>query len=160
MTLQIPFLSRTVTPIVLLLLALSGTPGSLALPDPDPLQSRTIHTFNIVEGQVVRLSWTEGEAGLSIRSAVIATGDQRLRISLAPASVLYQTGFTLAKGDRLTVRLFSADTGEPVQVQKAMNRTSGVSVRLRSIHGEPLWDASGRWHGVCPGNPVTNRASN
>ena len=160
MTLQIPFLSRTATPIVLLLLTLSGTPGSLALPDPDPLQSRTIHTFNIVEGQVLHLNWIEGEDGLPIRSAVIVDGDRQLRISLAPASVLDQTGFTLETGDRLTVRLFSAAADGPAQVQKAMNRTSGVSVRLRSIHGEPLWDGNGRWHGVCPVNHASSLASN
>jgi hypothetical protein len=107
-----------------------------------------------LEGTVAELREAEGEGGLSLRGFVLATGRDEdggaavEQILLAPDGALAEAGFEVEVGDRVRVRVFVTAGSRTAYAQKALNRTRGRMVRLRTLRQEPLWDAAGRWQGA------------
>lgn len=64
-------------------------------------------------------------------------GASPVRVRIAPSSVLDSEEFRLAPGDRVQVRVFSDES--PYAAQQIRNRETGRMLRLRALHGEPLW---------------------
>ncbi len=63
-----------------------------------------------------------------------------VRIRVAPSTLLESESFRVAMGDSLQVRVFSDET--PFGAQQVTNRGTGRTLRLRCLHGEPIWNAS------------------
>jgi hypothetical protein len=126
---------------VLLILAGGSTrclaegPGDLALRD--------------VDGFVEQILNVEGETGDTWLEAVIDDGSpELLRVRLAPTSSFEHIAFELRKGDPIRIRFFVSD--DPPAVQRIRNLRTGVVLRLRCLHGEPLWDRDHRGGGPGP----------
>ena len=99
--------------------------GDLVLRDIDGLVERTLST-DLREGE----EWME---------AVIDDGSaEPVRVRLAPVQVLERSGFELREGDPIRVRYFVSE--DPPAVQRIRNLRTGAVLRLRCLHGEPLWD--------------------
>ena len=67
-----------------------------------------------------------------------------LRFRLAPAKAMAGYGFALEAGHHIRVRYFSGET--PAPVQRIRNQDTGRVLRLRCLHGQPLWSGVGE-HG-------------
>jgi len=68
-----------------------------------------------------------------------------LRFRLAPVEVMAEAEFALAVGHRVRLRFFTGET--PAQVQRIRNQDTGRVLRLRCLHGQPLWPWGGGEHG-------------
>lgn len=103
----------------------AGTPGDLALRD--------------VRGLVERTLFTDAHSGEQWLEAVIDDGSaEPLRVRLAPINAFERIGFELREGDPIQIRYFVSD--DPPAVQRIRNLRTGAVLRLRCLHGEPLWD--------------------
>jgi len=67
-----------------------------------------------------------------------------VRIRLAPPKVMSRSGFSLSAGDHARIRYFTGES--PFPVQRIRNQDTGRILRLRCMHGEPLWPWAGE-HG-------------
>lgn len=86
--------------------------------------------------QTLSANMPTGEVWLE---AVIDDGSpEPLRVRLAPIEAFERSGFELREGDPIKLRLFVSD--DPPAVQRIRNLRTGAVLRLRCIHGEPLWD--------------------
>ncbi len=109
--------------------------------------------LRVTEGVVVHVAETAAEGDL--RAVMVRVEDEEgvgTDLVLAPAPVLQQAGFRVEKGDRLRARYFATDSGEPARVQKVLNLSRSLMVRLRTLHRHPLWDGSGNWQGTPGGH--------
>jgi hypothetical protein len=80
-----------------------------------------------------------------------------LRFRLAPAKVMARYEFPLSMGHHVRVRYFSGET--PAPVQRIRNQDTGRMLRLRCLHGQPLWSWAGEHggHGGHHGSPPGGR---
>lgn len=109
---------------------LAETSGNLALRDVNGLVEKTLSS--------------DTQSGEEWLEAVIDDGSpEPLRVRLAPMHAFERIGFELREGDPIRVRFFVAD--DPPAVQRIRNLRTGEVLRLRCLHGEPLWD---RPHGA------------
>jgi hypothetical protein len=114
-----------VIPLLGLAPCLAEVSGDLVLRDVDGLVEKTLSTDP-----------RDGEAWLE---AVIDDGSaEPVRLRLAPVQVLERSGFELREGDPIRVRYFVSE--DPPAVQRIRNLRTGAVLRLRCLHGEPLWD--------------------
>jgi len=122
------------TIVVVLLLALAGVAAVAAGTDEAgrPLLD--------VEGTVTEVALAGGADGARWLDAAVATATRgTLRLRLAPPDVLARDGFALRPGDRVRARVFADE--EPHGVHRIANETTGRALRLRCLHGDPLWSA-------------------
>jgi len=106
-------------------------------------QGRTLLDLS---GEVLEVLTVRDDAGTGWIDAEIGVDDGRkMRIRLAPAEVLRRSGFGLDAGDRVRVRAFEA--GDPHEVHRITNETTGRFLRLRCLHGDPIWDTPRGRHG-------------
>jgi hypothetical protein len=103
--------------------------------------------LSAISGRVTAVELHRDAQGIDWVDAVVtpAGGGAPLRLRVAPADVLRLEEFSLQVDQRIQARIFSDET--PCGVQKLRVRDTGRNLRLRSLHGEPLWHATGR-HGV------------
>lgn len=125
--------------------------SAVALSASEPRQDEDRSILDIA-GTVTGIVVSVGEDGRSWVDAVVATGDRgTVRIRLAPPDVLERDSFVLQEGDSVRARVFSDEV--PHAVHRVWNESTGTSVRLRCLHGDPLWDAGTkrgtgrRWRG-------------
>jgi hypothetical protein len=121
-----------------------------------------------LEGTVVEVGSGTAEADLEVVTVSLDVGEAvPFEVALAPASVLDETGFGVAVGDRLRARVFvagdgaaagGAATAAPTMVaQKVMNLSRNLLLRLRTFNRQPIWDAEGRWQGSGAATGETTR---
>ena len=92
-----------------------------------------------VIGHVEQTLSADIKAGEEWFEAVIDDGSpELLRVRLAPLDAFERSGFELREGDPIRIRLFVSD--DPPAVQRIRNLRTGAVLRLRCLHGEPLWD--------------------
>ena len=104
---------------------LANSSGDLALRD--------------ISGHVEQTLSAELQGGERWVEAVIDDGSpEPLRVRLAPMHAFERIGFELREGDPIRVRFFVAE--DPPAVQRIRNLRTGEVLRLRCLHGEPLWD--------------------
>ena len=72
---------------------------------------------------------------------------KKVTVLLGPAETCREIGLVVEEGDRVRVRVFVAEEGEPVKAQKILNLSRSVMVRLRTMHDVPLWNSAGAWQG-------------
>ncbi len=89
----------------------------------------------VVSGRVATLE--RGSAWTDAWIAPEGDADARLHVRIAPTGVLDAAEFRLAAGDRVQVRVFADEA--PFAVQQIRSRETGRMLRLRGLHGEPLW---------------------
>ncbi len=61
--------------------------------------------------------------------------------------VCREIGLVVEEGDRLRVKVFLGEEGQPVRAQKVLNLSRNLMVRLRTMRDVPLWTADGAWQG-------------
>lgn len=92
-----------------------------------------------VDGRVAQTISHDAQSGEQWLEAVIDDGSaEPLRVRLAPISAFERSGFELREGDPIRIRFFVSD--DPPAVQRIRNLRTGAVLRLRCLHGEPLWD--------------------
>ena len=92
-----------------------------------------------VNGHVDRTLSADTQNGEVWLEALIDDGStEPLRVRLAPTEAFERSGFELREGDPIRIRLFVSD--DPPAVQRIRNLRTGAVLRLRCLHGEPLWD--------------------
>jgi len=109
-----------------------------------------------VDGIVREVAVSQDAGGEEWLEAVVEpeSGDP-LRFRLAPAKAMAGYGFALEAGHHVRVRYFSGET--PAPVQRIRNQDTGRVLRLRCLHGQPLWSSAGERggqggrHGSPPG---------
>lgn len=124
-------------------LALCSSTGATVLPAPPSTSLRS------VQGTVLAVSGVLAEGELEVVAVRIESVDPdplRRELLLAPRSVLEEIEFAVEVGDVLRATVFVTESG-PLTTHKVMNLTRGTIVRLRTLHGVPLWDATGKWEG-------------
>jgi hypothetical protein len=95
----------------------------------------------VIAGRITSLDRSTDGAGASWTDAWIAPesgGETPVRVRVGPTAVLDGAEFRLVAGDRVQVRIFSDEV--PFAVQQVRNRETGRTLRLRCLHGEPLWE--------------------
>lgn len=125
--------------LALLLLAFAAVPSAWA----------SARALKDVRGIVEEVTVEEraGAAPWTVLAVLTPEGD-RFRVGLASEDVLEAEGFGVAVGDPVRVRFFA--DGDPHEVQRLRNEATGRVLRLRCLHGDPLWrDRGGR--GAGPG---------
>jgi len=121
----------------LLLLAL--LPPALAKESVRPEENLSLRDL---DGVVTELVVSREDGGEEWLEAVIepkAGGSIRFR--LAPVEVMAETEFVLDVGHRVRLRFFTDET--PAPVQRIRNQNTGRVLRLRCLHGQPLWPWGG-----------------
>jgi hypothetical protein len=99
-----------------------------------------------ISGHVEHTLSTDIQTGETWLEAVINDGSpEPLRVRLAPIKAFERSGFELREGDPIRIRLFVSD--DPPAVQRIRNLRTGAVLRLRCLHGEPLWDRHHRGGG-------------
>jgi hypothetical protein len=92
-----------------------------------------------VNGLVEQTLSSDAPSGEEWLEAVIDDGSpEPLRVRLAPMLAFERIGFELREGDPIRVRFFVSE--DPPAVQRIRNLRTGEVLRLRCLHGEPLWD--------------------
>jgi hypothetical protein len=129
---------RRVSPVLALALALAP-----AAPAQDEAQSLLTLRGIVVTSNVAQDP--EGQEWIDLQIRAEDEPDRTLR--LAPAAVMQDLDFRLAPGDLVQARVFAGPA--PHLVHRIFNETTGQSLRLRCLHGEPLWGpgAAGPGHG-------------
>lgn len=107
---------------------------------------RALVTF---EGRVVAVESVTGPDGETwIDAFVERRGTSAARVRVAPSAVLEVEGFSLVVGEVVKVRAFSDEL--PFSAQQIRSSASGQVLRLRCLHGEPLWDVGRPDRGLGP----------
>ena len=92
-----------------------------------------------IDGHFDRTLSADTQTGEAWLEAMIDDGSpEPLRVRLAPIEAFERSGFELRKGDPIRIRLFVSE--DPPAVQRIRNLRTGAVLRLRCLHGEPLWD--------------------
>jgi hypothetical protein len=108
-------------------------------------------TLRDVRGEVAEVRVEVRANGERWTVLALRTEDEGIEwLGLASESVLEAEEFSIDVGDRVRVRFFV--DGDPHEVQRLRNETTGRVLRLRCLHGDPLWDRERR-RGVGPGGP-------
>lgn len=116
-----------------------------------PAAAESARALKDVRG-VVELVTVEPRANASPWSVVsVRTAEGEVfRVGLASDEVMQSEGFEVAVGDPVRVRFFA--DGDPHEAQRLRNETTGRVLRLRCLHGDPLWrDRGGPGRGPGPG---------
>jgi len=120
-----------VLPAFFMLSLLPGSPPCLAEGSGDL-------ALRDVNGVVEQTLSSEGQAGENWLEVLIDDGSpEPLRVRMAPMNAFERIGFELREGDPIRIRFFVSD--DPPTVQRIRNLRTGAVLRLRCIHGEPLW---------------------
>ncbi len=142
------FASRGITLAVLMLVSAAA---AFAAPASGHSREAGLSLLDVV-GLVSGVEVTRGVDGTQWVDAAVTTSTRgTVRIRLAPRDILDREGFLLRRGDSVRARVFGDES--PHEVHRIQNETTGTSIRLRCLHGDPLWDsrASGRgrerWRG-------------
>lgn len=92
-----------------------------------------------VLGEVLQLRETVVEDGTVWLDVSLTTRDgEVLEARLAPVDVLAANDFHVEVGDTARVRLFVDE--QPAGVSRIRNLSSGQTLRLRCLRGEPIWN--------------------
>jgi hypothetical protein len=103
-----------------------------------------------VEGKVVAVEKMRAAGGQEWIDAVVEPkGQSAVRVRIAPTEILDAEGFRIEVGQRLQAQVFSDEA--PFGAQRVRNRDTGRVVRLRCLHGEPLWNPTDPSKGLSPG---------
>jgi len=98
--------------------------------------------FRDVRGTVVRVSETPADEGATLDLVVTLDDGGEIVLRLGPAATIRDAAWTVEPGHSIRARYFVGG-GEPADVQRVRNEATGRTLRLRCIHGEPLWGAGG-----------------
>lgn len=92
-----------------------------------------------VLGEVRALQEAVDADGTVWLEVTLATRDgETLEARVAPVEVLAATGFRFEVGDAARVRLFVDE--HPPGVSRIRNLSTGQTLRLRCLRGEPIWN--------------------
>ncbi len=130
------FLSRGAL-AVFLLLALAGP--ALAQKSTPPEEELSFRDLDGVVTDLVVSRENDGEEWLE--AVVEPKGGGSLVFRLAPRDVMAKAGFVLDVGQHVRLRFFTDE--DPAPVQRIRNQDTGRVLRLRCLHGQPLWPRSG-----------------
>lgn len=132
-------MSRSVLAVLFLLALL---PPALA---EEPALPEKELSFRDLDGVVRELVVSrEGDGEQWLEAVVEPKTGGSLRFRLAPVEVLAEAEFVLAVGHRVRLRFFTDEN--PAPVQRIRNQDTGRVLRLRCLHGQPLWPVGGE-HG-------------
>lgn len=138
---------RSAVLVAALLLAIAGSDAG------ERGRAARASLLRVTEGVVVSVAEAAAEGDL--RAVMVRVEEEEgggTDLVLAPAPVLEQAGFHVEEGDRLRARFFATESSKPARVQKVLNLSRGLMVRLRTLHRHPLWDGSGNWQGAPGGH--------
>lgn len=133
---------------VVLLVASAADPAAAAA-DPAGEAGRSLLEVVGIVSEIGVSREVDGSAWLDASVATETRGTVRIR--LAPPEVLERERFVLSTGDRVSARVFGDEV--PHGVHRITNVTTGSSLRLRCLHGDPLWNGAAvqqghrRWRG-------------
>lgn len=108
------------------------------------------YRFTTLEGTVGTVGEHRAEGELELLSVELATGrpeGETVTVLLGPAAVCREIGLVVEEGDRVRVKVFVGENGEPLKAQKILNLSRNVMVRLRTMRDVPLWSSAGAWEG-------------
>lgn len=108
------------------------------------------YRFTTLEGTVGTVGEHQAEGELRLLSVELETGlpeRDKVTVLLGPAATCREIGLVVEEGDRVRVKVFVGEEGEPLEAQKILNMSRSVMVRLRSMRNVPLWSANGAWEG-------------
>ncbi len=110
-----------------------------------PAAPESARALKDVRGVVFAVT-VEPRAGSAAWTVVAMRTDEGeiYRVGLASDEVMRSEGFQVAVGDRVRARFFA--DGDPHEAQRIRNETTGRVLRLRCLHGEPLWREEGDRH--------------
>jgi len=101
-----------------------------------------------IYGRVEAIDTVPDDAGLEWLEVTVVdeSGGEPVRLRVAPGSVLEQEAFPLAVGQTIQARYVLGD--DPPVVLRVRDARTGRALRLRCLHGEPLWGyrGEGRQH--------------
>jgi hypothetical protein len=114
---------------------------------PTPGATESAGALRDLVGTVVAIEEVTLDEGTTpwLEVVVQTPDEERLRARVAPAAVLEESGFELKPGQRVRIRVFVEET--PPGTSRVRNMDSGQMLRLRCLHGEPLWT----YHGLGAG---------
>jgi len=131
----------------LLVLGMTATIGAVAAESEG--QDRALLTL---EGRVIAVERVGGAGEPAwVETLIERGGGAAVRLRIAPVEVLDAADFRVEPGQTLQARVFSDE--EPFGAQRVRNRSTGRSLQLRCLHGEPLWNPSEPSRGLSPGGP-------
>jgi hypothetical protein len=110
-----------------------------------PVAAESARALRDVRG-VVETVTSEARAD-STRWTVVAvrtTEGEIVRVGLASEEVMESEAFVVAVGDPVRVRFFA--DGDPHEAQRIRNEATGRVLRIRCLHGDPLWRENGDRH--------------
>jgi len=129
------------TPIAALVILLAAGLPSTAQDD-----QAEVRALRDVRGSIVEVRSAPDQDGTIWLDLLIqAEKGERLTIRLAPSVTITEAAFRVNVGDVVRVRFFTEP--EPYPVQKIRNETTRGQLRLRCLHGEPLWGSHSHGHG-------------
>lgn len=143
---------RTGSHLLLALAALTAVSGGITqAADDSHGQDKALRE---VQGTVTAVSHeTETEGGPWLLVTIQDDRGEAFAMRVAPVEVLDGAGFEVAVGDRARAQVFVEDT--PHAVARFRNIDHGTTLRLRCLHGEPIWAhpgfASGQQGGPAAG---------
>jgi len=129
-----------------MIFAVSSSLTAVAAPDDASVLRASLRT---VKGQVIDISLLPGEGNLSVLAAEVdsgSLGSDTVTVLLAPRVALEQLELIVERGDIVQARVFVGEPG-PLKAHTFDNLTRDTTVRLRTLHKFPLWDAQGNWFG-------------
>jgi hypothetical protein len=129
---------------ILTALALAGVllASASSVRSEEPVRPEEEVRLRDVDAVVREVAVTRGSGAEQWLDATVEARDGGfLRLRLAPPEILAGSGFSLSKGDAVRVRYFPGEA--PYPVQRIRNHETGRVLRLRCLHGDPLWTRPG-----------------
>jgi hypothetical protein len=108
------------------------------------------YSFATLEGEVRTVGQYEDTGELQLLSVELVPASpsaKEVTVLLGPVETCREIGLVVEEGDRVRVRVFVGEDGEPVKAQKILNLSRGVMLRLRTMREVPLWNSAGAWQG-------------
>jgi len=106
--------------------------------------------FTTLEGEVRAVGEQQGDGEQQLLSMELVpdrSPEKSVTVTLGPTQACREIGLVVEEGDRVRVRVFVAEEGEPAKAQRILNLSRSVMVRLRTMHDVPLWNSAGAWQG-------------
>jgi len=93
--------------------------------------------FGVVKGTSESI---DSEGVVWVHMDVTTRQGEIVPVRVAPLAVMQSQDVRFEDGDRVRLRLFVGDS--PVDASRVRNLDSGRTLRLRRLHGQPIWDRS------------------